>query len=92
MQTQRQKQTVVNVDREHRDGCTNGVKQGKVEKFEAVLTIHDEWVMTAMNRTRTIARSKAMARCTAMARCSVKFLTLTDSEVGSNFQPMNARR
>ena len=74
-----QKQTIVSVDRECRDGCA---KLSETREWRTSLgTSHDERVMTAR------ARSKAMARSRGMARCSAIFCELADAnlEFGENF-------
>ena len=73
--TSAQKQKVVNIDREHRDGCAKLSETS--EWWTSLSTSHDERTMTA------IARSKARARCNAMARCSATFCELTDAKFGA---------
>ena len=53
-----QKLTTVNVDCEHRDGCTTN------EGWRSLSASHDERIMTAT----AVARSKARAKCNAMQR------------------------
>ena len=59
-------QTVVSVDREHRDGMC--WLSETCERRTSSSISHDERIKTA------IARSKARARCNAMARCNAKNL------------------
>ena len=80
MNTDSQKQTVVSVDREHRDGCAKLSETG--ERWTSLSTSHDERIMTA------IARNYARARCKAVAKCSAEFCELTDAKfrIGDSLQ------
>ena len=57
-ETLAQKQTIVSVDLEHRDGCAQLSETS--ERWTSLSTSHDERIMTA------IARRNAKARCKAI--------------------------
>ena len=72
-----QKQQNVNVGGEHRDGMCKLSETS--ERWTSLGTSHDERIMTAM------ARSKSMTTWNAMANCNEKFCEHSDAERGENF-------